>query len=159
MRRVDTPPPSEEMIRLLSRFDLKVGELALELRSLVLREAPGAIEKILDTYVLAFLYTLTDRWSDGSFHIVVNAKHVNMGFSRGAELDDPDGLLEGTGKQIRHIKIRERQDLKLPHLRKFVRAAIKNAKLNQKERALTSVSKAKLRPSAEKRSVKRTRRR
>lgn len=32
--------------------------------------------------------------------------HVNVGFFRGAELDDPHGLLEGTGKLMRHVKIR-----------------------------------------------------
>lgn len=32
--------------------------------------------------------------------------HVNVGFFRGASLDDPAGLLEGTGKSMRHVKIR-----------------------------------------------------
>ena len=31
--------------------------------------------------------------------------HVNVGFFRGAELDDPVGLLEGTGKYMRHVKL------------------------------------------------------
>ena len=32
--------------------------------------------------------------------------HVNVGFFRGAELADPAGLLEGTGKFMRHVKLR-----------------------------------------------------
>jgi len=32
--------------------------------------------------------------------------HVNVGFFRGAEIADPDGLLEGTGKFMRHVKLR-----------------------------------------------------
>lgn len=32
--------------------------------------------------------------------------HVNVGFFRGAELPDPDGLLEGTGRFMRHVKLR-----------------------------------------------------
>ncbi len=32
--------------------------------------------------------------------------HVNVGFFRGAELHDPAGLLEGTGKFMRHVKLR-----------------------------------------------------
>jgi len=32
--------------------------------------------------------------------------HVNVGFFRGAELRDPAGLLEGTGKFMRHVKLR-----------------------------------------------------
>lgn len=37
----------------------------------------------------------------------VNAftSHVNVGFFRGAELADPAGLLEGTGKLMRHVKL------------------------------------------------------
>jgi hypothetical protein len=31
--------------------------------------------------------------------------HVNVGFFRGAEIDDPDDLLEGTGKFMRHVKL------------------------------------------------------
>jgi len=32
--------------------------------------------------------------------------HVNVGFFRGAALPDPAGLLEGTGKRMRHVKLR-----------------------------------------------------
>ena len=32
--------------------------------------------------------------------------HVNVGFFRGARLDDPAGLLEGSGKRMRHVKLR-----------------------------------------------------
>jgi hypothetical protein len=32
--------------------------------------------------------------------------HVNVGFFDGAALDDPDGLLEGTGRRMRHVKLR-----------------------------------------------------
>jgi len=32
--------------------------------------------------------------------------HVNVGFFGGADLADPDGLLEGTGRFMRHVKLR-----------------------------------------------------
>src|SRR5438445_12657165 len=37
----------------------------------------------------------------------VNAftSHVNVAFFRGAEIDDPGGVLEGTGKFMRHVKL------------------------------------------------------
>ena len=37
--------------------------------------------------------------------------HVNVGFFRGAELADPPGLLEGTGKFMRHVKLRPDRDV------------------------------------------------
>src|SRR5438445_11598928 len=36
--------------------------------------------------------------------------HVNVGFFRGAEIADPEGLLEGTGKFMRHVKLRPDRD-------------------------------------------------
>jgi hypothetical protein len=49
--------------------------------------------------------------------------HVNVGFFRGAELVDPMGLLEGTGKFMRHVKIRPGSVLDATALSKLVRVA------------------------------------
>ena len=37
--------------------------------------------------------------------------HVNVGFFRGAEIADPEDLLEGTGKFMRHVKLRPERDV------------------------------------------------
>ena len=31
--------------------------------------------------------------------------HANVGFFHGVDLPDPDGLLQGTGKRMRHVKL------------------------------------------------------
>lgn len=49
--------------------------------------------------------------------------HVNVGFFRGAELSDPDGLLEGTGKFMRHVKLRPGQAVNDGALRKLIDVA------------------------------------
>jgi hypothetical protein len=49
--------------------------------------------------------------------------HVNVGFFRGAELADPDGLLEGTGKFMRHVKLRPGQQVNDAALKRLVHAA------------------------------------
>ncbi len=49
--------------------------------------------------------------------------HVNVGFFRGAELADPDGLLEGTGRFMRHVKLRPGQPVDDAALKRLVRAA------------------------------------
>jgi hypothetical protein len=46
-------------------------------------------------------------------YIGVQKSHVNLGFYYGAILPDPDGLLEGRGKKLRHLKIRS-LDLRKP---------------------------------------------
>src|SRR5437868_15506352 len=48
---------------------------------------------------------------------------VNLGFYYGAELSDPDGLLQGTGKLLRHVKIRESAAIRNAALRKLLQVA------------------------------------
>ena len=151
-----SPPPSEELIRQLSDYDLKVGELALALREMVLEELPAASERMFRAYVLVFWYSLTGRMTDAFCSIVVNVRHVNLMFNRGAELNDPDGLLVGSGKIIRHIKVHRPEDLKKPHLRKFIRIAIKHAKSRAAEEHKRGSAKSIARHPAKKRvAVKR----
>ena len=59
-------------------------------------------------------------------YIAPQSKHINLSFMYGAELDDPDGLLEGTGKLLRHIKIRSVDDLKVHAVRGLIEQASKH---------------------------------
>jgi hypothetical protein len=50
--------------------------------------------------------------ADAAFAYVDAFKdHVNVGFFRGAEFEDPARLLEGTGKYMRHVKLRPDDDI------------------------------------------------
>jgi hypothetical protein len=96
---------------------------------MVLEEAPEAIELIYDAYnAVVAGYSFTGRPSDGFIHIPAYAQWVNLGFHRGSELDDPRGVLQGSGRWIRHIRISELADLERPYVREFVKAAIARAK-------------------------------
>lgn len=120
--------PPAALIEFLKPYDREVQKLALALRALVLDEMAPCHENIYDAYsAVAMGYGPTERLSDGVFHIAVYTKGVNLGFNQGATLPDPDGILEGTGKQIRHIKIRTPSDLARPEIRAYVRRARKIA--------------------------------
>lgn len=54
--------------------------------------------------------------------------HVNVGFFRGAGLPDPKGLLEGTGKRMRHVKLRPQGEVVTGALRKLIQAAYSDMK-------------------------------
>ena len=54
--------------------------------------------------------------------------HVNVGFFRGAEIADPDGLLEGTGKFMRHVKLRPESDINVGALTKLIETAYTDMK-------------------------------
>ena len=49
--------------------------------------------------------------------------HVNVGFFNGAALDDPFGLLEGTGKRMRHVKLKPGAELDAHSLDELIRVA------------------------------------
>ncbi len=62
--------------------------------------------------------------ADAAFAYVGSfSAHVNVGFFRGAELPDPNGLLEGTGKFMRHVKLRPAGDVDTTALRSLIHAA------------------------------------
>ena len=54
--------------------------------------------------------------------------HVNVGFFQGALLDDPGGLLEGSGKRMRHVKIRPGQRVNAAALRELIESAYADIK-------------------------------
>lgn len=60
----------------------------------------------------------------------VNAfkSHVNVGFFRGSELPDPSHLLEGTGKHMRHIKLRPGTAIDPAALHQLIAAAYAHIK-------------------------------
>ena len=121
-------PPPKPLIKFLKPYDREIRDLALQLRALVLEEMAPCYENIYDAYsAVAIGYGTSERLSDGIFHIAVYTKGVNLGFNDGATLDDPRGILEGSGNRIRHVKIRKREDLARPEIRSYIRRARKFA--------------------------------
>ena len=118
-------PPSPELLSFLAPYPRSVQDLALAMRGMMLEEAPSAVESIYDAYnAVALGYSFTGRLKDSFCHIAVYSAHVNLGFNRGATLPDPQSVLQGSGKNVRHIKIQDRHELDQPWLRRYVRAAI-----------------------------------
>jgi len=116
--------PPKDLIRFLKRFDPAIRELALDTRELVLKTIAPSNESVLDVYALAMNYGFSQRMKDQAVYIAVYNKYVNIGFYRGADMDDPAGILKGTGKQLRHIKIKSPEDLGTPVILDYLRRAI-----------------------------------
>jgi hypothetical protein len=126
-----TPPP--ELLEFLRRHDPAVQSLALGLRKVVHEEMTPCHEYIFEMRSkVVLLYGATERViEDGICNIGVFARHVNLGFPRGADLDDPGGALQGTGKAMRHITLKKPSDLDLPGVRQCLRQARKHAGLKR----------------------------
>lgn len=54
---------------------------------------------------------------------------MTFGFSRGTSLTDSTGLLEGTGKNLRHVKLKTSEQVRDPNLRKLI---VEAAALNRR---------------------------
>jgi hypothetical protein len=120
-------PADPEYLGLLSRYGGAVRNLALAARKLVLEEAPQAGEFVYEVYTIADHFSFTGRPGDAFVFTTTHANWVNLGFNFGALLPDPNGLLRGDGKLIRHVRIAKDADLETPGVRDLVRAAIEVA--------------------------------
>lgn len=65
-------------------------------------------------------------------YVNVFRAHVNLGFFLGALLPDPKGLLQGTGKRMRHVKLRPGEPVDVSALRDLVDAAYRETKVQMK---------------------------
>jgi hypothetical protein len=61
-------------------------------------------------------------------YVNVFRAHVNVGFFRGSQLPDPSGLLEGSGKLMRHVKLRPGMSTDDAALKRLIEAAYSDIK-------------------------------
>src|SRR5712664_282593 len=87
------------------------------LRSFVKKCVPGTNETVNAWGIPTF------ERKDPFCFFMVGKNHVTFGFHSGTSLDDPQGLLEGTGKNIRHVKLRTLDDVEQSGLKNLVQAA------------------------------------
>lgn len=105
-------PSEEELSRIILGMYPAHHQLYLEAHRLVLEAVPG-IRYSVDCEDGAIGYGARqfgyDGW--GMAALTPYAGWVSLGFLRGALLDDPDGLLEGTGALVRHVKFKSAEGL------------------------------------------------
>jgi hypothetical protein len=61
-------------------------------------------------------------------YVAVFRSHINVGFFQGAELPDPERLLEGSGKFMRHVKLRPETKIHDAALSALIQAAYADVK-------------------------------
>lgn len=136
-----TPVP--EMKVFLAAFSDEVKITALGVREFVLDLCRDANELIYDNYnALAIGYSLSDKQKDMFCHIAVYSKYVNLGFDHGVDLEDPKGLLKGSGSRIRHVTVQDLNAMDRPYLKKMLMQAhvMKLATLKEKQQAIRGLS-------------------
>jgi hypothetical protein len=98
-------------------------EIVSSVRRLITETKPEAQEAVKWSHPVFEL--------DGPFaYIHAFKNHINFGFWRGVDLPDPEGLLDGSGEKMRHVKLTSLEDVNEGAFRKFVKSAVD---LNQTE--------------------------
>jgi hypothetical protein len=91
--------------KLLGEHSPELQAIERALRATIRREFPDAVEQVdFGNKLIAFGRSMKMRGL--LFAIIAHTTWVNLQLADGAELPDPDGVIEGTGKRIRHIKVR-----------------------------------------------------
>jgi hypothetical protein len=91
--------------RILEGNAPEVVATAHALRAAVESAMPDVVEQVdFGNGLLAFGRSRAMR--DLLFAIIPHKSHVNLQLADGVDLPNPDGLIEGTGKRIRHVKVR-----------------------------------------------------
>ena len=118
-------PIPEDLIPLLQNHSEEVQATFLALRVLcrdVIADAAEALD--LPDRVLAFGYGPPGgvRMRGLAVGLIPHTAHVNVQLADGADLPDPTGIVEGSGKRIRHVKCRDLADVARPALRALIEA-------------------------------------
>jgi len=92
-------------------------------RDLILEALPGCSEMVdIPSKITAYGYG--SKYADLVTAIAPYPKHVNLMFSRGVDLPDPERLLEGSGKKARHVHLRSVEDVHRPAVRSLLGEAL-----------------------------------
>jgi hypothetical protein len=108
---------------LLERHSPDVRAIFLALRDLVRDVMPDTTEQLdLPDHLVAFGFGPAGgtRLRDLAVALIPHTGHVNVQLADGALLDDPTGIVEGTGKRIRHVKCRSLDAVARPDLRSLL---------------------------------------
>ena len=110
--------------QLLQRYEPSVQELAMRACERVRELVPSSQETVFLGWK-----TITFGFKKNRICAVAPHKsHVNLQFHRGGELADPEGILEGTGAKMRHVKLHKPADLRRRAVTQLIRAAAEAAR-------------------------------
>ena len=108
--------------------DSDVRPVSERLREMVVDVDPDTVEVVRLGNRAATYGVGPKKMSEGYACILPYKNWVNLGFYKGTDLMDPEGLLEGTGKKMRHLKVRSVEGAGQPALRALIEKAFAERK-------------------------------
>ena len=98
--------------------------VAVALRDAIVRLHPEVSEVVRLGERAATFGVGPRKMSEGYAYILPHRRWINLGFFRGASLPDPEGLLEGTGAAMRHVKVHSLEEARRPEILTLLTAAL-----------------------------------
>ncbi|HWA26727.1 MAG TPA: hypothetical protein VG734_13800 [Lacunisphaera sp.] len=122
--------PEKQLDAFIAKFAPEHQRVIRAARRILQKRFPAANELVYDNYnffVIGCCSTL--RPSDGLVSIAAAANGVGVCFIYGAKLDDPHGLLSGSGKQTRFLRLKDGSELLDPRVESLLAAADAQARV------------------------------
>ena len=113
----------------------RIRDIARALRELVGNLDPGGVETPRAGEQCTTYGVGPRKMSEAYAYIMPFGDRVNLGFYHGTAVSDPEGLLEGAGKEARHVKIRDIGAVSSPAIRALVAESISERRAAQKKAA------------------------
>jgi hypothetical protein len=109
----------------IAKFAPPMQKFIRAARAAMRQRFPTATELVYDNYnFLVFAFSPTERPSDAILSLGAHSKGVNLFFRWGTKLPDPQGILEGAGKQVRMVRLENAGTLKKPEVEELIAAAV-----------------------------------
>ncbi|MBK8986262.1 MAG: DUF1801 domain-containing protein [Chloroflexi bacterium] len=109
---------------LLHSVDPTLAQIAYRLREIIITLHPQTIEVIRLGDNAASYGLGPKKMSEAYCYIMPQKQWVNLGFYHGVALPDPQGVLEGSGKRLRHVKVHSLAAIEQPAVSALVAAAL-----------------------------------
>jgi hypothetical protein len=123
-----TTEAEARLAEFLARFTPEIEARATAIIAAMRRRLPGATIPVYDNYnALAVGFGASDRLRDVVFSIAVFPRWVSLFFARGVGLEDPHGVLKGSGNQVRHIVLAGPEALDDPAVAELMDRALARA--------------------------------
>ncbi len=121
MKTIETHGTFEEVI---DDSSAEVQAIARRLRQLIIEIYPEVTEVPWPKQGIAGYGVGPKKMSEHFCYIGTQSNRVNLGFFYGADLTDQEGLLEGTGKNLRHVKVKSVEQAEQASIRELIELSI-----------------------------------
>jgi hypothetical protein len=114
---------NKEFEEMLATASPDVANLARQAKAVIQAVMPDVVEVVWLNQRISGYGVGPKKMSEQFCYIALFKERINLGFYYGSDLPDPQNLLEGSGKSLRHVKISRSEQLESPALRDLVVAA------------------------------------